>query len=165
MKILGIDPGYAIMGYGIIEKQGSSVRLLAYGSLETEKDMPMPQRLEHLYSGLAKAISEYQPDEVAIEQLYFQNNAKTAIYVGQARGVAILAAQRAGVPIYEYTPMEIKISVTGYGKADKRQVQEMVKTLLGFPGIIKPDDTSDALAAALCHSFQGDLKKSVYLMK
>ena len=165
MKILGIDPGYAIMGYGIIEKNGSRIYPIVYGSLETEKDIPMPDRLKHLYSGLMDVIAEYEPEEVSIEQLYFQNNAKTAIFVGQARGVAVLAAANSGLRIFEYTPMEIKTSVCGYGRADKRQVQEMVKTILGFEDIIKPDDTSDALAAAICHSYQGKIKKKLYEMK
>ena len=165
MRILGIDPGYAIMGYGIVEKRGSSIIPIAYGSLETEKDLPMPERLKHLYSGLMEAIAEYQPEEASIEQLFFQNNAKTAIFVGQARGIAILACVNSGVKIYEYTPMEIKTSVSGYGKADKHQVQEMVKTILGFDEIVKPDDTSDALAAAICHSYQGEIKKHNFEMK
>jgi len=165
MRILGIDPGYAIMGYGIIEKKGSRIFPIAYGSLETDKDLPMPQRLKHLYAGLMDAIAEYQPEEASIEELYFQNNAKTAIFVGEARGIAVLACVNSGLRIFEYTPMQIKTSVTGYGKADKRQVQEMVKTILGFEEIIKPDDTSDALAAAICHSYQGELKKTMYEMK
>jgi crossover junction endodeoxyribonuclease RuvC len=165
MKILGIDPGYAIMGYGIIEKKGSRIYPVVYGALETDKNLPMPDRLKHLYSGLMDVITEYEPEELSIEQLYFQNNAKTAIFVGQARGVAILSAANSGMRIFEYTPMEIKTSVTGYGKADKKQVQEMVKTILGFDHIIEPDDTSDALAAAICHSYQGELKKKLYEMK
>ena len=165
MRILGIDPGYAIMGYGIIEKKGSQIYPIAYGSLETDKDIPMPERLKHLYSGLMEAIAEYEPEEASIEELFFQNNAKTAIFVGEARGVAILACANSGIKIFEYTPMEIKTSVTGYGKADKHQVQEMVKTILGFDEIIKPDDTSDALAAAICHSYQGEMKKINFEMK
>ena len=153
------------MGYGIIEKKGSRIFPIAYGSVETFKDEPMPVRLKHLYSRLMEVIAEYEPEEASIEQLYFQNNAKTAIFVGEARGVAVLACANSGLSIYEYTPMEIKTSVSGYGKADKRQVQEMVKTILGFEEIIKPDDTSDALAAAICHSYQGGLKKSNYEMK
>ena len=165
MRILGIDPGYAILGFGIIEKKGSMLIPIAYGSLETDKDMLMPDRLKHLYSGLMEVIAEYQPDEVSIEELYFQNNAKTAIFVGQARGVAILAAANNGLPIFEYTPMQIKTAVSGYGKADKKQVQQMVKTILGFEKVIEPDDTSDALAAAICHSYQGEVKKKLSLMK
>ena len=165
MKILGIDPGYAIMGYGIVEKKGSRIFPIVYGSLETDKSMPMPERLKHLYAGLMDVIAEYQPEEASIEELYFQNNAKTAIYVGEARGVAVLACINSGLDIFEYTPMQIKESVTGYGKADKKQVQEMVKTIMGFDHVISPDDTSDAIAAAICHSYQGDLKKSLYRMK
>ncbi len=165
MKILGIDPGYAIMGYGIIEKKASRIYPLVYGSLESDKTLPMPDRLKHLYSGLMDIIAEYQPEEASIEELYFHNNAKTAIFVGEARGVAVLACANSGLRIFEYTPMQIKTSVTGYGRADKRQVQEMVKTILGFEEIIKPDDTSDALAAAITHSYQGELKKKLYEMR
>ncbi len=165
MRILGIDPGYAIMGYGIIDKKGSSMLPVAFGSLETDKDTPMPDRLKHLYSGLMDVITEYSPEEVSIEQLYFQNNAKTAIFVGQARGVAVLAAANSGLRIYEYTPMEIKTAVSGYGKADKAQVQTMVKMILGLDKIVKPDDTSDALAAAICHAYSGEAKKAMFLMK
>ena len=165
MVILGVDPGYAIMGWGVIEKVGSKTRPIAYGSIETDKDLPMPARLKHLYSSLSDVIAEYEPEEASIEQLYFQNNAKTAIFVGEARGVAVLACVNAGLRIYEYTPMEIKTSVCGYGHADKRQIQEMVKTIFRFDEIIKPDDTSDALAAALCHSYQGEIKKQNFEMK
>lgn len=165
MIILGVDPGYAIMGWGIIEKVGSKARPIAYGSIETNKDSPMPERLKHLYSSLIDIITEYNPAEASIEQLYFQNNAKTAIFVGEARGVAVLACANLGVKIFEYTPMEIKTSVCGYGHADKKQIQEMVKTIFGFEAIIKPDDTSDALAAALCHSYQSDTNKHNFEMK
>ncbi|MBQ2084297.1 MAG: crossover junction endodeoxyribonuclease RuvC, partial [Firmicutes bacterium] len=119
MRILGIDPGYAIMGWGVIEKNGSSFKPIAYGSLTTDKDMPMPQRLKSLYAGLMEIMAEYQPEEMSIEQLYFNDNAKTAIFVGQARGVAILAGVNSGLTIYEYTPLEIKMNITGYGRADK----------------------------------------------
>jgi len=165
MRILGIDPGYAIMGYGIIEKKGSRIYPIVYGSLETDKSLSMPDRLKHLYTGLMDVIAEYQPEEASIEELYFQNNAKTAIFVGQARGIAVLACANSGLKIFEYTPMQIKTSVSGYGKADKKQVQEMVKTILGFEEVIQPDDTSDALAAAICHSYQGEVKKKMYEMK
>jgi len=165
MRILGIDPGYAIMGYGIVEKKGSRIYPIAYGSLETDKSLSMPDRLKHLYTGLMDVIAEYQPEEASIEELYFQNNAKTAIFVGQARGIAVLACANSGLKIFEYTPMQIKTSVSGYGKADKKQVQEMVKTILGFEEVIQPDDTSDALAAAICHSYQGEVKKKMYEMK
>ena len=117
MKILGIDPGYAILGYGIIEKTGNHFRAIEYGAVTTDKDMPMPQRLEHLYVSLREIITTYSPDVASIEQLYFNNNAKTAINVGQARGVAILACVRGGIEVAEYTPLQIKQALVGYGRA------------------------------------------------
>ena len=165
MRILGIDPGYAIMGWGIIEKKGSSFIPVAYGALTTDKDMPMPDRLKHLYSGLMDIITEYQPEEMSIEQLYFNTNITTGIFVAQARGGAIIAASNCGLRIYEYTPLEIKMSLTGYGRADKTQMQQMVKTVLGLEKVPKPDDTADALAAAICHGYSGEIKKMNFLMK
>ncbi len=151
MKILGIDPGYAILGYGVVEKIGNKFRACDYGAITTDKDMPMPQRLECLYDGLREIIEEQRPDTASIEQLYFNNNAKTAINVGQARGVAILACIKGGIEIAEYTPLQIKQALVGYGRADKKQVQFMVKTMLNLKTVPKPDDTADALAAAICH--------------
>ena len=151
MKILGIDPGYAILGYGVIEKTGNKFIPCSYGSLTTDKDMPMPQRLELLYDGLREVIEYERPDAASIEELYFNNNAKTAIYVGQARGVAMLACIKAGLEIAEYTPLQIKQALVGHGRAEKRQVQMMVKTILNLREVPKPDDTADALAAAICH--------------
>lgn len=156
MKILGIDPGYAILGYGIIEKTGNHFRAIEYGAVTTDKDMPMPQRLEHLYVSLREIITTYSPDVASIEQLYFNNNAKTAINVGQARGVAILACVRGGIEVAEYTPLQIKQALVGYGRADKKQVQFMVKTMLNLESVPKPDDTADALAAAICHGHSAD---------
>lgn len=165
MKILGIDPGYAIMGWGVIEKNGSCFTPVAYGSLETNKDMPMPDRLKHLYNGLMEVIAEYDPLEASIEELYFNNNAKTAIFVGEARGVALLACINSGLEIFEYTPLQIKTAMTGYGRAEKKQIQQMVKTILSLKEIPKPDDTADALAAAICHAYSGEAKKKLYKMK
>ena len=165
MKILGIDPGYAIMGYGVIEKKGSRFYPIAYGAVTTDKDMPMPERLKVLYNGLMDVISEYAPEEAAIEELYFQNNAKTAIAVGEARGVAVLACANSGLDIFEYTPMQIKTCVTGNGRADKKQVQLMVTRLLGLSAVPKPDDVADALAGAICHSFTGEAKKKFQVLK
>ena len=164
-RILGIDPGYAIMGWGVIEKTGNKFKPVAYGALTTDKDMPMPMRLKTLYSGLMDIIAEYEPEEMSIEQLYFNDNAKTAIFVGQARGVAILAAANSGVEIYEYTPLEIKMSITGYGRAEKQQIQFMVKTLLNLKEVPKPDDTADVIAAAICHGRNGDAKKKMFAMR
>ena len=156
MIILGIDPGYAILGYGIIEKTGNRFRPVDYGAVTTPKEMPMDRRLEHLYDELREIIEEYRPEAASIEQLYFNNNAKTAINVGQARGVAVLACIKGGLEIAEYTPLQIKQALVGYGRADKKQVQFMVKTMLNLPEVPKPDDTADALAAAICHGHSAD---------
>lgn len=161
MRILGIDPGYAIMGWGVLEKKGSSVVPIAYGSITTDKDMPMPQRLKTLYCGLMEIISQYHPDEASIEELYFNSNAKTVIFVGEARGVAILACSNSGVDIFEYTPLQIKTSITGNGRADKKQMQAMVTKLLKLDEVPKPDDTADAIAAAICHSYVGEMTKKM----
>ena len=156
MIILGIDPGYAILGYGIIEKTGNRFRPINYGAVTTPKDMPMDRRLERLYDDLRDIIEEYRPEVASIEQLYFNNNAKTAINVGQARGVAMLACIKGGLEIAEYTPLQIKQALVGYGRAEKKQVQFMVKTMLNLPEVPKPDDTADALAAAICHGHSAD---------
>jgi len=165
MRILGIDPGYAIMGYGIIDKNGNQFKNVAYGVVTTGKEMSMPDRLKCLYEGLTSVIIEYQPEEASIEQLFFNTNTATAIYVGQARGVAILSCANLSLSIFEYTPLEIKTSLTGYGRAGKTQVQTMVKMILGLSSIPKPDDAADALAAALCHGYSGNSKKIMYRMK
>ncbi|MEE1169809.1 MAG: crossover junction endodeoxyribonuclease RuvC [Anaerovoracaceae bacterium] len=151
MRILGIDPGYAIMGYGIVDMKGNHFNVVAYDSITTDKDMPMPDRLKHLYTMLMSIIQQYEPDVAAIEELFFNNNAKTAILVGQARGVAILACSNSGLDIAEYTPLQIKQALVGNGRADKKQVQFMVKTILNLDKVPKPDDTADALAAAITH--------------
>lgn len=151
MRILGIDPGYAIMGYGIIDMKGNHFDVVAYDSILTDKDMAMPDRLKHLYTMLMSVIQQYEPEVAAIEELFFNSNAKTAILVGQARGVAILACSNSGLDIAEYTPLQIKQALVGNGRADKKQVQFMVKTILGLSKVPKPDDTADALAAAITH--------------
>ena len=155
MIILGIDPGYAILGWGVIEKTGNHFRTIDYGAVTTDKDMEMPDRLEALYNGLREIIEEYRPEEASIEKLFFNTNTTTAINVGQARGVAILACVKGGLKVSEYTPLEIKMALVGYGRADKKQVQFMVKTMLNLSSVPKPDDTADALAAALCHAHSG----------
>lgn len=159
MRILGIDPGYAIMGWGVLEKKGSSVTPIAYGAITTDKDMPMPERLKTLYCSLMDIIAQYHPDEASIEELYFNNNAKTVIFVGEARGVAILACSNSGVDLFEYTPLQIKTAITGNGRAVKKQVQAMVQKLLNLDEVPKPDDTADAIAAAICHSYVGEMNK------
>lgn len=151
MRILGIDPGYAIMGYGILDYKGNKFTPVTYGSITTEAHTPDAERLAILYDELTKIIEEYQPEEASIEKLFYNTNATTAIMVGEARGVAMLACEKHGVVISEYTPLEIKSALTGYGKADKKQVQTMVKMILNLAEIPKPDDTADAIAAAICH--------------
>lgn len=159
MRILGIDPGYAILGYGIIDMVGNSFRVVAYGAVTTEAGVPMPDRLKHLYYSLMELIDEYRPECAAVEELFFNTNTKTAIKVGEARGVAILACANSGLDIEEYTPLQIKQALTGYGRADKSQVQTMVKTILNLKKVPKPDDTADALAAAICHGHSGESRK------
>ena len=152
MRILGIDPGYAIMGYGVLDYNGNRFKTVGYGSVETEAGLPMPERLKLLYDGLTEIIQKYEPDEVSIEELFFNRNVTTAIGVGEARGVAMLACVEGGLVVSEYTPMQIKQALVGYGKAEKAQVQMMVKTILNLPEVPKPDDTADAVAAAICHA-------------
>lgn len=152
MRILGIDPGYAIVGYGVIEYTAGRYYPIDYGAITTDADTPFPERLQQIYTGLVSVIIKNDPDEMAIEKLYFQNNQKTAIAVAEARGVTLLAAQNSNLPISEYTPLQVKLAVTGYGKAQKPQVMEMTRRLLKLPGIPRPDDTADALAMAICHA-------------
>ena len=130
MKILGIDPGYATLGYGVVEKKGNKFKACGYGSVITEAGLPMSERLERLYDSLRNIIAEERPDVASVEQLFFNSNAKTAILVGQARGVAILACVKSGIEVEEYTPLQIKQALVGYGRAEKNQVQMMVKTIL-----------------------------------
>ncbi|MEI7640005.1 MAG: crossover junction endodeoxyribonuclease RuvC [bacterium] len=159
MIIIGIDPGTARMGYGVIEVKGGVSKALNYGLIETSKDMVMPMRLKKIYDALTGIIAKSGASEFAIEQLFFNTNVTTAITVGQARGVAILAAANAGLEIFDYTPLQVKMALTGYGRADKNQVQQMVKLLLTLKAIPKPDDTADALAIALCHAGSRKLNK------
>lgn len=162
---LGIDPGTARLGYGLI-RGGMQPRLIDAGLIETWPDEPMADRLVTLYEGVQELIAEFQPDVLAVEQLFFARNVTTAITVGQARGVVILAAAQARIPVAEYTPSEIKQAVTGYGKADKPQMQEMVRMILKLNAIPQPDDAADALAVAICHAqtvpfIQRGLRESV----
>lgn len=152
MIVLGIDPGYAIVGYGAINFYAGKVRDIGHGAILTDASMKYCDRIDYIYENMEKMLSKCRPDAMAIEKLYFQNNQKTAIDVAQARGVILLAAKRAFVPIYEYTPLQVKTAVTGYGKAKKPQVMEMTKRLLKLSEMPKPDDTADALAIAICHA-------------
>ena len=152
MIILGIDPGYAIVGWGVIDFCGNNYRPVAFGAITTDAGTDFNKRLEIIYDNLCSIIAQFKPAAISIEKLYFQTNAKTAILVAQARGVILLAAQKCGVPVFEYTPLQVKTSVTGYGKAKKPQVMEMTRRLLHLKEVPKPDDTADALAIALCHT-------------
>ncbi|HEX2698332.1 MAG TPA: crossover junction endodeoxyribonuclease RuvC [Anaerolineales bacterium] len=149
---LGIDPGTATTGYGLVRlERDGGLAAVKFGVITTPKDSSAPARLEMLYSQLKDLIKQSKPDTAAVEKLFFQRNVSTAIAVGQARGVVILSLQQAGVDVFEYTPNEVKQAVAGYGSADKRQVQEMVRTLLQLDSIPKPDDAADALAIAITH--------------
>lgn len=160
MLILGIDPGIAIVGYSIVECKGNNLKAIDYGCITTDADMLFPDRLKIVYDKLTEIIEKYNPDDLAIEELFFNKNVKTAMKVGQARGVEILAATNKGINTYEYTPLQIKQAVTGYGRADKNQVQEMVKMLLNLKEKPKPDDVADALAVAICHGSSIKFKES-----
>lgn len=151
MLVLGIDPGTAITGYGLVRSTGSRKELIAYGVLETSPAMIMPDRLYKIGQEIAGIIEQYQPDAVAIEELFHHRNAKTVIPVAQSRGVLIYAAVHAGLPVAEYTPLQVKQAITGYGRAEKKQVQAMVKQILNLSTIPRPDDAADALAIAVCH--------------
>jgi crossover junction endodeoxyribonuclease RuvC len=148
---LGIDPGTAILGFGVIRGDTDPV-LIDVGVIETDSKAPMPERLRILHAETTRLIEAYSPDVVAVEQLFFARNVTTAIAVGQARGVVLLAAAQAGIDVAEYTPSEVKFAVVGYGKAEKRQMQEMVRVILGLSEVPHPDDAADALAIALCHA-------------
>ncbi len=152
MIILGIDPGYGLVGYGILEKNGGDIKVVDFGCISTPKDKKLSERLEIISQCMHVLIDKYKPDEMAIEKLFFNKNITTGIPVAQARGVIVLAAQERGIPIYQYTPQNIKMAITGMGNADKKQMQFMVKTILGLKEAPKPDDAADALAVAICHS-------------
>ena len=151
MLVLGIDPGTAITGYGLVREAGDQLQAVAYGAITTPSDWALPQRLRKIYGDLTALIREYSPTESAVEQLFFSRNVKTALAVGQARGVVLLAMADGGLPVHEYTPLQVKQSVVGYGRAEKAQVQELVKLLLGLAAVPQPDDVADALAVAICH--------------
>ncbi len=152
MIILGIDPGTATTGFGVIDKQNSVLRSIDYGVISTPKTLPMSNRLLIIYNDLKEIIQKYQPEVIAVEQLFFARNVTTAITVGQARGVVLLAAQKADIRLKEFTPLQVKQSVTGYGQATKNQIQQMVQKILKLKELPKPDDAADALAIAICAS-------------
>ena len=152
MRIAGIDPGYAIVGYGAIEYDGNRFRAGEYGAVTTEAGTPFVHRLMQIENELSAFFARSRPEALAVEKLYFTNNKTTGIDVAQARGVILLCAGRAGIPVFEYTPMQVKMAVVGYGKAEKKQVMEMTRMILGLQRIPRPDDTADALAVAICHA-------------
>jgi crossover junction endodeoxyribonuclease RuvC len=149
--ILGIDPGTAITGYGLVQEEDGELALVDYGVITTPAGQPLPERLQIIYQGLAAVIRKHRPQAAAVEELFFSRNVRTALSVGHARGVALLALADAGLPIHEYKPLEVKQAIAGYGGADKLQVQEMVRMLLDLDHVPQPDDAADAVAVAICH--------------
>ena len=165
MRIVGIDPGYAIIGWGVIDYGGGRFAVQNFGAVTTQAGQPFLQRLDRIYEEMTALLEQHQPDAMSIEKLYFKNNQKTAIEVAQARGVILLAAQRCGIPVFEYTPLQVKSAVTGFGQAQKPQVMEMTKRLLHLQAVPKPDDTADALAIAICHAQTGGTALKLRIMK
>ena len=151
MRVLGLDPGYAIVGWGVVEYVGNRFTPVDFGAVTTAAGTPFEQRLCQVYDGVDKVLETLRPEAISIEQLFYQHNQTTVIGVAEARGVILLAAARRGVPVFEYTPMQVKQAVTGYGKAVKKQVQEMTRMMLHLNAVPKPDDTADALAMAIAH--------------
>jgi len=156
--VLGIDPGTAITGYGLVRDNEQELALLECGVITTPAGQPLPNRLQTIYQGLRDIILEHQPEEAAVEELFFSRNVKTALSVGHARGVTLLALADAGLPIFEYKPLEIKQTIAGYGGADKQQIQEMVRMLLTLDHVPQPDDAADAAAVAICHIHSAQMK-------
>ena len=165
MLILGIDPGYAIIGWGLIRFERGKYIPVDFGAITTNAGVPFNRRLEQIYDQLNELLDTHYPDAVAVEKLYFQTNAKTAIDVAQARGVTMLALQKHGMPVFEYTPLQVKSAITGFGQAQKPQVMEMTKRLLRLKAVPKPDDTADALAIAICHAQYGGTSLKQTLLK
>ena len=161
MRILGIDPGTVVLGYGIIDAEADEMTFVCCDALSCPRRSPIGERLSHFYQKLSEVISHYQPDEVAVEQPFVAENVKTALAIGRAQAVAMLAASQQGIPCYEYTPRQIKQAVASYGASSKAQVQEMVKLHLGLPEIPQPDDAADALAVAICHLQETHLKRLI----
>ena len=165
MIILGIDPGLAIVGWGVVDYSGSRFTTLGYGSIETPAGIATEQRLSLIFDSIGKLIEKYRPEQMAIEELFFNTNQTTGIRVAEARGVIIMCAHRMGVKIFEYTPLQVKQAVVGYGRAEKKQVITMVTMFLGLPKPPKPDDTADALAIAVCHAHSGTSRLADYYNK
>ena len=152
MRILGIDPGFAIVGFGLVESGGGKQRLLRCGAITTPAGQPLPRRLRQIADDMDILLTQFQPDAMAVEELFFNNNVTTGIGVAQARGVILMTAEKCGLPVVEYNPSQVKQAVVGYGKAEKRQVMEMTRKLLHLASVPKPDDAADAVAIALCHA-------------
>lgn len=152
MIILGIDPGLAISGYGVLNYVGNKFEVIDYGAITTESCEEFPKRLKKIYDGYTELFEKYKPEAVAIEELFYNKNVKTAIAIAEARGVHLLAAENHNIPLYEYTPLQIKQGIVGYGRAEKKQVQEMVRVILKLESVPKPDDVADGLATAICHA-------------
>ncbi len=166
MVILGIDPGYAIVGYGVISYRNNHFSVIDYGAITTDAKTPFNKRLEIIFDELTEIIEKYSPEAMAIEKVFYNSNAKTVIDVSQARGVIMLAAQKKSLPAFEYTPLQVKQSVVGYGRAEKKQVQEMIRRILSLEKVPKPDDTADALAMAICHAHaSGSLMQNMRIRK
>lgn len=161
MIILGIDPGIAIVGYGVVEYTGNRFRVISYGAITTEAGMKLSDRLRDIYESIHILVERFHPDAFAVEELFFNTNVKTAISVAHGRGVCVLAASVQNIPIHEYTPLQVKQAVCGYGRADKGQVQRMVTQLLNLESVPKPDDVADALAVAICHAHNARYQKLV----
>lgn len=162
MIILGIDPGLAIVGWGAVEYSASHFKVLGYGALETPAGMPTEKRLSMIFDGIKELIDTYHPEHMAVEELFFNTNITTGIRVAEARGVIIMCAQKMGVEVFEYTPLQVKQAVVGFGRAEKKQVITMVTVLLGLKKAPKPDDTADALAIAICHAHSGGSRLAKY---
>jgi crossover junction endodeoxyribonuclease RuvC len=161
MRVLGIDPGTAITGYGVVEEEAGELKAVAFGAIRTPAKQSLPTRLQTIYRGVRDLVKEWEPSSAAVEELFFSSNARTAMSVGQARGVTLLALADAGLSIAEYTPLTVKQAVTGYGSADKAQIQEMVRLLLELAEVPKPDDAADALAVAICHLHSARLDERI----
>jgi crossover junction endodeoxyribonuclease RuvC len=162
MRILGIDPGLAIVGWGVIDYDKSKFRTVAYGSIQTPANTPTEKRLKLIFDGMQELLKTYTPEAVAVEELFFNTNITTGIRVAEARGIILLCAELAKIPLFEYTPLQVKQAVVGYGRAEKKQVISMVTRLLNLPEPPKPDDTADALAIAVCHGHSGVSRLAKY---
>jgi crossover junction endodeoxyribonuclease RuvC len=162
MRVLGIDPGTRIVGYGLVDHQDETIQTITFGCLNYSSGLPLPDRLKDIYLQLVRLIEKYQPDTVAIEQPFVAKNARSALLIGKAQSVAILAGANCDLPTFEYTPTQVKMAITGYGSSSKEQIQEMVRLQLNLPDIPHPADSADALAVALCHIQMSNASKILY---